>query len=113
MHPSVRGRFQAVEKLFRAVSGPGLEAEYAVFVLFRTCFRALLGRPPGRHLLFQQAGVFCELLRPKRRSKKLALADRSTQHLRRLVAAKAGRRALPRLLATHEGLKARDLLPGT
>jgi hypothetical protein len=34
------------------------------------------------------------------------------QHLRWLVVAEARIRALPRLLATHQGLKARDLLTG-
>ena len=36
-------------------------AKYAVFVLFRPRFRALLDHRPGRQPLFRQAGVFSEV----------------------------------------------------
>src|SRR5215204_966739 len=45
---------------FALSSAPGSGAEYAVFVAFWPCFRALLDRRPGRHLLFQQAEAFSE-----------------------------------------------------
>jgi len=46
---------------FAPSSAPGSGAEEGVLVVFRPCFRALLECRPGRHLLFQQAGVFYEL----------------------------------------------------
>ena len=39
-------------------SAPGSWAEYAVLVVFRPRFRALLDRRPDRRPLFQQAEVF-------------------------------------------------------
>src|SRR5829696_5831239 len=43
---------------FAPCSAPGSGAEYAVSVAFSPCFRALLDRRPGPHLLFQQAEPF-------------------------------------------------------
>src|SRR5215217_5729398 len=49
---------------FALSPAPGSGAEYAVLVVFRPCFWALLECRSGRQVLFQQAGAFCELLRP-------------------------------------------------
>jgi hypothetical protein len=57
----VRGRGQPVEKLLRALLGPGPEAEYDVCVVFWTCSRALLDLRPGRHLLFNRLGFSAKL----------------------------------------------------
>src|SRR5215218_8721750 len=46
---------------FALSPAPGSGAEYAVLVVSRPCFRALLDRLSDRRLLFQQAGAFCEL----------------------------------------------------
>jgi hypothetical protein len=62
----LRGRVQPVENSFVPSPAPGPGAEYAVFVVFRTCFRALLGRRPGRHLLFQQAEPFRKVQKARR-----------------------------------------------
>src|SRR5215211_4489403 len=43
---------------FALSCAPGSGAEYAVFVVFWACFRALLESRPGRQLLSQHAGTF-------------------------------------------------------
>jgi hypothetical protein len=47
---------------FALSCAPGSGAEHVVFVVFWTCFRALLESRPGRQPLFQQAEVFSEVL---------------------------------------------------
>src|SRR5215216_4862330 len=56
--PPFRERLSLLKNPFALSSAPGSGAEYAVFVAFWPCFRALLDRRPGRHLLFQQADPF-------------------------------------------------------
>src|SRR5918994_2044892 len=57
----VHGRGQPVENSFALYSAPEAGAEYAVLVVIRARFWALLDRRPDRRLLLQQAGVFSEV----------------------------------------------------
>jgi hypothetical protein len=52
-----KGHGALLKNSFALSCAPGSGAEYVVFVVFWTCFRALLESPPGRQPLFQQAGV--------------------------------------------------------
>jgi hypothetical protein len=60
--PTELKRNSLLKNSFVLSSASEAGAENAVFVVFWSCFRALLDRRPGQHRLFQHAGEFSEVL---------------------------------------------------